>query len=238
MISKSEVSGKAGQAQNVVAVVDAGQTQNGIYIAMEYLPNGSAADECGSNGFAPLRRARAMVADALRGLDYLHSRGFVNADIKPSNIMIGEGGRAKLADFGLVTQLSPSGKSRLGLAYRMHRAPESVKDGTVSVATDIYQAGITLYRLVNGDSFLKDGPDVNDRIIDGTFPDRSAFQPFVPLRLRRIICRALEPDPDNRFASADEFRHALERVSVAGDWELGTTNNTAVWGGASMTHDA
>lgn len=229
------------QHENVVRVCDAGPYQGGVYIAMEYLRYGSAADERDTAGLVPIRRSRSLIAEALRGLEYLHLRDHIHCDIKPGNIMVGDAGRAKLADFGLVTQLSSDGRAQLGLGYEFHLAPETWELGELTTLTDVYAAGLTLFRLVNGDSALPQlrGNDLRDAVMAGTFIARDAFLPFVTRRMRTVIQKAIATDPSDRYQSAADFRHALEQVPILGDWTW-TSNEAgeAVWHGESETHSA
>lgn len=232
------------QHANVVRVEDAGTLDDGrVYISMEYLKRGSAEDEA-SGAFMPLRRAKRVMIDALRGLAYAHSRGIVHRDIKPANIMIGNTGAAKLSDFGLAMATAASGGAMTPkeYAYIAHLAPELIDNTTYSVkhtafsqSTDIYAAGVTLYRLVNGDAFFsKYPPAVLVRMIKaGDFPDRGAHRLFVPTPLIRVIEKAVAFKPADRFASADDFRHALERVELAADWERQRLPSGVQWSGKS-----
>lgn len=225
--------------ENVVQVFDAGPAEHGIYISMEYLPRGSAAEEAQSCGFVPFRRAQDLLEEALRGLQYLHHQHYVHADIKPSNIMVGDDGRAKLADFGLVKQLRGDGYVRHGGAYRMHRAPETLETGNLSVLTDIYQAGVTYYRLINGDAMLgwPDEPELTELILQGEYPDRYKFQPFVTETTRRVVRKSLSVDPSARYQSADEFRYAIEASRSKADFSLVGGIDGAIWFGSSDTHE-
>src|SRR3990167_9902400 len=117
---------KAVEHPNIVRVHETGQLTDGrLYVAMEYLSKGSLEDEAKGN-FIPLTRAKRLMIDVLRGLDYAHSQGVIHRDIKPANILIGDSGEGKLSDFGLAI---PAGLDLRGLgvknyAYTLHLAPE------------------------------------------------------------------------------------------------------------------
>ena len=220
---------------NVVRVEDAGRLDNGgIYVAMEYVERGSIQDEY-SGGLVPARLARSLVAEACRGLEYTHNHGYVHRDIKPANILIGGSGVAKLSDFGLATLLDESGVAS-PYGYTIHCAPEMISDGEASVHSDIYSIGVTLYRLVNGDAMLQPPGTIEELeagILAGSFPDRTAYRPFVPRRLRTIINKAMNVDPRLRYQSASEFRHALEQATIKCDWDFETTADGVTWHGQS-----
>ena len=213
---------KAAEHPNIVSVYDTGRLDDGrIYVAMEYLPKGSLEDEA-SGAYISLSRAKRIMSDVLRGLHYAHQQGILHRDIKPANIMIGEKNEGKLSDFGLaLTDLRNLDISSLRkYQYILHLAPEVARLNDFTVQADIYAAGVTLYRLVNGDSYLPSlsPDDARTLAIQGLFPDRSRYRGFVSLRMRKLINKAMELIPDNRFRSADDMRHALEQVSTEIDW--------------------
>jgi serine/threonine-protein kinase len=118
----------------------------------------------------------------------------------------------------------------------MHLAPEMLHSRRPSVPGDIYAMGVTLYRLVNGDSFLPTMPDLldlRDAIREGRYPDREKFRLYVPRALRRVVNQALDPDPGNRFQSAADFRHALEKVPIYADFHETYASNKTAWTGSA-----
>lgn len=147
---------KAAEHGNIVKVLETGRLKDGrIYVAMEYLKRGSLEDEA-SGAYVPLTRAKKVMIDALRGLEYAHSKNIIHRDIKPANILIGNTLEGKLSDFGLA--LPDLATLNLSLVkqyqYLLHLAPEVNSFRDYSCLSDIYACGITFYRLVNGDSFF------------------------------------------------------------------------------------
>ncbi len=202
-----------------------------VYISMEYLAGGSTKEEAGG-GFLPARRASRVIADACRGLTFLHGQGFIHGELKPANILVGDGGEGKLSDFGLARELDASGEAESALTYSLHLAPEVVAGGPVTRLADIYALGATAYRLFNGDFLLPtvaDHTELRQRIIDGTFPNRTSYQPFVPTRLRRVLNRAMSTDPDKRYQQVSDFRLALEAVPIPCDWAYQSAGSTVTW---------
>jgi serine/threonine protein kinase len=141
---------------NVVEVLEAGHLADGrIYVAMEYLEKGSLEDEA-SGAFVKLTRAKRVMVDVLRGLEHAHFNSIVHRDIKPGNIMIGDSSEGKLSDFGLALPANTNPVS-LGVKaynYVAHLAPEVRLTGIYTEQADLYACGVTLYRLVNGDTYL------------------------------------------------------------------------------------
>lgn len=224
---------KAAEHANVVRVEGADLLPDGrIYVAMELLSKGSFEKEA-KGSYVSLRRTQKIMIDVLRGLEHAHSRNILHRDIKPANIMIGPGGEGKLSDFGLAM---PAGLdlSTLGVKdynYLWHKAPEVFAGEPYSVASDIYACGVTLYRIVNGDNFyVPPGPfDVEEAICNAAFPDRGHYRFFVPLALRKLINKALDPDPTERFRSAREMRASRERIPIEKDWNEQALANGKRW---------
>ena len=224
---------KAVEHPNIVRVEETGEMADGrIYVAMEYLPKGSLEDES-RGSYVPLTRAQRLMIDVLRGLEHAHGSGVLHRDIKPANILIGRKSEGKLSDFGLAIAAGTDIKA-LGIkeyAYIAHRAPELCEGEPNTVLTDIYSCGVTLYRIVNGDTYFipPDPDDMEDMIVDGTFPDRELYRDFVPIPLRRLINKALSVDPAERFQSATDMRRALEKIVIEKNWSEKKVANGYEW---------
>jgi len=102
-----------------------------------------------------------------------------------------------------------------------HLAPEVRRTGRYTPATDIYAAGMTLYRLVNGDKYLPfvPPPMIAALVAAGKYPRRSEYREFVPRPIRTLINKAISVDPRQRFSSAEEMRHALEQITINMNWD-------------------
>jgi serine/threonine protein kinase len=232
---------KAAEHPNIVKVTETGTLDdNRIYVVMEFLVNGSLEDEA-KGGYVPLKRAKRLMCDVLRGLEHAHTQGIVHRDIKPANIMIGNNSEGMLSDFGLaLPDIKGLDLSAIkGYQYLLHLAPEVSKFSEHDVSADIYACGVTLYRLVNGDSYLPVLKPVEaiKRARAGEFPNRDYYRGFVPMALKRVINKAMSVDSKDRYQSAEEMRRALEAVSVAMDWEESTLLNGKKWRGTDGKRD-
>ena len=207
---------------NIVRVEDAGRLGNGtLYIAMEYLSAGSIENKFQGRP-VPLSYSRKIICDLCWALEYAHNRGYVHRDIKPANILIGKNREAKLSDFGLATRV-PRGGTASPYGYLTHVAPEVFQGEGTSILTDIYALGVTCYRIVNGDALLPqpiDQSELQDMAINGQYPDRSKYMPYVTQSFRRTINKAMNVDPDKRFGSVSQFRRSLEKIQILCDWEI------------------
>jgi eukaryotic-like serine/threonine-protein kinase len=170
----------------------------------------------------PLGEVLRLGHGVLTGAAQIHVKGFLHFDLKPTNVLYTDGDVPMIADFGQARKLSPTGVVQMPPMYPTAIPPETYLSGTGSVASDIYQIGLLLYRAVNGDDFYRaqePHPAVlKDRVIRGRFPDRGRFLPHVPRRLRTLIRKALRADPGTRYQSATEVQDDLSKVEFALDW--------------------
>jgi serine/threonine protein kinase len=202
-------------------------------IAQEYHSNGSIIGLLNSGNFLELPAVIRLFTDILRGLEHLHSQGFFHNDIKPSNILIGSQGEGILADYGITGASTSTGTAIPKDAYIIHRAPETLKGNYIDIQTDIYQTGITFYRLVNGianvkDEFSKYGETKFEELKEkGEIPDIKNYEHFVPQRIRKIINTAIKTEPLKRYSSALEMRRELEKCFYPGFWTM-NSNGTLI----------
>jgi serine/threonine protein kinase len=215
---------KAAEHRNVVRVEETGTLADGrVYVAMEYLRKGSLQDEA-KGAYVDLTRAKTVMIDVLRGLEHAHSRNILHRDIKPANVLLGPSREGKLSDFGqaISTDFDINALGAKDYAYLLHLAPEVHKSGRYTAASDIYACGVTLYRLVNGDSYLPvlpSPPDIRKACIRGKFPDRTCYREFIPRSMRSLINKAMHHVPSLRYSSAEEMRRGLEQIGIHMNWK-------------------
>lgn len=219
--------------RNIVQVYDAGWDGQELFIAMEYIKGGSLEDRCSEP--IKLRRIKPIFCEALKGLQWVHDKGYLHRDLKPANILIDRKGGGKLADFGLAIPVrdalltAPAGT----LTYL---APEVLITGEMTVSTDIYAMGVSLYETVNGVSYLPaitNSTALCNAIVGGHFPDRRYYRIYVPRSLKLVINKAINLDPSKRFTSADELRQALEGTKIRCSWIERKIGGLMSW----VTHD-
>jgi serine/threonine protein kinase len=197
-----------------------------VIIAMDYVPAGSITRRVNPQSFLPLPEVLRAGKDILQGLDYLHANGFYHNDIKPENILIGAAGQAMLTDYGIVGISAGGQPVPAPAAYRLHMAPEVLAAGNINIQTDIYQVGLSLFRLARGLSCLSTKltalgwPDYCHAINAGKLIGQSDFPAHIPNRLRNIILRAVNTDPSARYQSTLEMRRALEKLAFPGHWTI------------------
>ncbi|MFT5456825.1 MAG: serine/threonine protein kinase [Myxococcota bacterium] len=195
-------------------------------IAQEYLSRGAVTSEVNSERFLPLPRALGVVTGVLRGLEQLHHQGIVHNDIKPSNILIRDDGRAALTDYGISTAVPAGGAGMAPNRYIIHSAPETDSSNSVSAHADIYQLGLTFFRLITDihalhSDFDRVGQD--DYLAfkrRGEILSLTGFLPLVPRSVRAVVTKATKLDILDRFQSALEMRRAVERLQFPGYWDV------------------
>lgn len=204
---------------------------NVVVIAMDYHPNGSATTQLNPSNFMPMTEAIRITIDILRGLEYLHESGLFHNDVKPSNILVGPRGEGILTDYG-ISCASPGLKpAKAPNAYVLHKAPETIATGNITLLTDIYQVGITLFRLLNGIGTIRDlrssvgNAKFEELKAKGKLPRKQDYLPFIPPSVARVIAKATKADPADRFQSALEMRRALEAIALAGYWTTDATGD-------------
>ncbi|MGW7547794.1 Stk1 family PASTA domain-containing Ser/Thr kinase [Streptomyces sp. NPDC054770] len=136
---------------NVVQVFDQGTDRSYVYLAMEYVAGCTLRDVLRERGALQPRAALDILEPVLAALGAAHRAGFVHRDMKPENVLIGDDGRVKVADFGLVrsvdTVTSTTGAVLGTVAYL---APEQIENGTADPRVDVYACGVVLYEMLTG----------------------------------------------------------------------------------------
>jgi len=215
----------ASSHDHVVRIHYACETSDRICLAMPYYARGSLADRLASG---PLRLSEVIrIGDGiLTGLARIHVAGFLHLDLKPTNVLFSDADVPMVADLGQACAIGSHGVTIAGPMYCFGMPPEYfLHSRAVSVESDVYQTGLTLYRMANGDEAFDaqkpsgPWPMIADAITQGRFPDRDAFLPHVPRAARTVIKKALSVDPCDRYHSATELAAALGKVSVDTDWD-------------------
>ena len=189
-----------------------------------------------------VREIITLGSQVLAGLHNIHSKGLVHFDVKPDNILLSPRKEALVSDFGQAKQMNYSGVAAQDRHYTPMIPPEALVSDHFERTFDIYQFGLTLYRMCGGDEHFysqlaKYGPPSSfDRdtfrfdVNNGRFPDRKAFAPHIPATLRNVIKKCLDVDPTKRYWSAIDVANAM--AGVEGnclDWRPVTHPDKKVW---------
>ncbi|MGO6930057.1 serine/threonine-protein kinase, partial [Rhizobium ruizarguesonis] len=201
--------------------------------------NGSVKSLMGTR-FLSVREIVRFGCQVLSALHNIHAKGLVHFDIKPDNILLSDRNEALLSDFGQAKWIDDEGFARPDGVYTRMIPPEFFEVHEYTSASDIYQLGLTLYRMCNGDGHFYgqlaqyDGDTFRPAVAAGKFPDRKAFLPHIPSRLRRVIQKCLQVNPTDRYGSALEVANELALVDgEILDWQFDNTSGDNVWSKAT-----
>jgi eukaryotic-like serine/threonine-protein kinase len=229
---------------NIVQVYDTGVDQGRHYIVMEYVEGRSGAQILQKQGPVDPEIAAEIGIQACAGLDYAHRRGIIHRDVKPGNLMIVGGPVGggemivKLTDFGIARAAEQTRITQVGsvVGTAAYLAPEQVRGEEATPATDVYALGVVLYQFLTG-RLPYEGSSLAELAVrqqnEKPLPP-STYDSSIPEPLGAAVLRALEDDPNRRYASAEELatglRMGLEGEDVTLPLDQGTSA-TGVLGG-------
>ncbi|MHC3390058.1 Stk1 family PASTA domain-containing Ser/Thr kinase [Streptomyces lavendulocolor] len=204
---------------NVVGVFDQGADGAYVYLAMEYVAGCTLRDVLRERGALAPRAALDILEPVLAALGAAHRAGFVHRDMKPENVLIGDDGRVKVADFGLVRAVGAA-TSTTGsvLGTVSYLAPEQIEHGTADTRADVYACGVVLYEMLTGAKpHTGDTPaQVLYQHLNADVPAPSAAVPGLAVDLDDLVASATARNPEVRphdavalLAQAREARAAL-----------------------------
>jgi tRNA A-37 threonylcarbamoyl transferase component Bud32 len=202
---------------NIVGIHEVGQIHGQHYFTMDFVAGRSLARLAEAGPLDPDRAAR-LIATVARAVHYLHAHGIVHRDLKPSNILLDEHDEPLVTDFGLAKVFQDdTSKTQTGaiLGTPSYMAPEQARGETAKISprTDVYSLGAVLYELLTGRPPFREENQLNTilQVLEGepTLPRRinSRLAP----ELERIVMRAMEKAPADRYASAAALADDLDR---------------------------
>ncbi|MEW8978202.1 MAG: Stk1 family PASTA domain-containing Ser/Thr kinase [Symbiobacterium sp.] len=198
---------------NIVQTYDVGEDGGTHYIVMELVRGKTLKALIQEQGALPVAEAARIgiaIADALA---HAHAQRIVHRDIKPHNILLGEDGRIKVADFGIARAVTTDTVTRTGamVGSAHYFSPEQANGQPAGEKSDLYSLGVVLYEMVTGTlPFQGESPitvalkHLQERVVPP-----SELNAEVPVEMDEIILRAMEKEPDDRFESAIQMRDAL-----------------------------
>ncbi|KUL37840.1 serine/threonine protein kinase [Streptomyces sp. NRRL F-4489] len=187
---------------NVVGVFDQGTDGTYVYLAMEYVAGCTLRDVLRERGALRPRAALDILEPILAALGAAHRAGLVHRDMKPENVLIGDDGRVKVADFGLVRAVDTHTTSSTGsvLGTVSYLAPEQMEHGTADARVDVYACGVVLYEMLTGGKPHTGGSAAQilySHLHDDITPP-SELVPGLAPELDALVAAAAARDPEER----------------------------------------
>ena len=206
---------------NIVACLEAGTDDGQPYLVMELVEGEDLAARLKRVGrLEPAETVRIGV-DVARGLAVAHTRGIVHRDVKPGNILLARDGRAMVTDFGIARLAADAEGPIPGttLGSVQYFSPEQASGGTTTAASDVYSLGLVLYEALTGQrAWHGDTTAALAAVrIGAAAPSPRQVRADVPAALEEIVVRALDPEPDRRFANGGALEAALETLVIRPD---------------------
>jgi len=204
---------------HIVPLHDFWRDPSGAYLVMRYLAGGSAAALLIREGPLPLDQVGRIVEEIGAALAVAHDSGIIHRDVKPENILFDDVGNSYLADFGIAVAAGSGAELELRSAGSpLYVAPEQVRDGDVSPASDIYAFGVVIHELLSGRAPFADADSVQSllgRKLSERVPSILAQRPELPPAVDQVILTATDPNAGMRFPSMAEMVLAF-RAAASG----------------------
>ncbi len=200
---------------NIVSIYEADIEEKFAYIAMEFVTGVALREHCTFDKLLPPHRVVEIIFKCAMALDFSARMGVVHRDIKPDNIMLGDGDVVKVTDFGLALDMKKKSDSDstfiMGVGSPAYMSPEQIKDYPLNGQTDLYSLGTVMFELLTGRQPFraKNRASLMYKIINMDPEAVSTLNPSVPDSLDPIVKRTLEKDLYTRYRTGAQFAQDL-----------------------------
>jgi eukaryotic-like serine/threonine-protein kinase len=198
---------------NIVAILTAEKQENVFFIVMEFVPGVTLETIIAREGALGLPRALDLTCQIANAVDHAHRNGVLHRDLRPSNVLVTDGGLAKVADFGTSRFLEIAAHGTTVIGSPPYMAPEQFQ-GKAVFASDIYSLGVTVYQMLTGVlPYATPSPADLDRLMKGELLTSPRLKnPKIPKAIADIVLKAMAPDIHARYQRAGDL---LEDVLAA-----------------------
>ena len=205
---------------HIATVYEVDEADGAPFMAMEYLPGGTLRlrVEAAQSVGMPIEESKILDwgIGLAAGLSHAHAKGIIHRDVKSSNAMFDEDGRIKLTDFGLAKELTSGDASGAGHVVGTvgYMSPEQIRGGRVDHRSDLYSLGVVLYEVATGQlPFAANAPaEMVNKILSTDPPCVRTIRSGVHPALDRVVGRLMSRSVDDRYQSAQEAVHDLQRI--------------------------
>ncbi len=197
---------------NIMAVYDVSRRGDMDYIVMELIDGITLKQYMERRGRLNWPESLHFISQIMKGLSHAHSRGIVHRDIKPQNIMVLRDGTVKVTDFGIAFLSNGSNPSNEAIGSVHYISPEQAKGDYTDNRSDIYSAGVVLYEMLTSRLPFEGSDPVSVAIQHFSAVPLSPreIDPEIPEALEQICMKAMAPDRNKRYSTADEMLADLE----------------------------
>ena len=200
--------------KNVIRIFDLGQADGFKFITMDFVEGQDLHRLLLEKGKFPPEQAARIMLQICRALEAAHAEGVIHRDLKPQNIMLDASGRVYVMDFGIARSAYLPGMTQTGalIGTPEYMSPEQGRGEKLTERSDLFSLGIIFYELLTGKSpYYSDTPLATlwKRMQEKATPP-AVVDPTLPQALSSIVVKALEIEPEKRFASALEMAQQLE----------------------------
>jgi serine/threonine protein kinase len=213
---------------NIVETLELGQVEGKYFMAMEYVP-GLSVSQVGKKatqrlGDVPQHVACGIVVQACAGLHYAHEKtlpdgtplGIIHRDVSPQNLILTFAGLVKVLDFGIAKATGRKSETRTGMVKGKfsYMSPEQCLGMALDRRSDVFALGIVLFELATARRLFKRGNTYQTytAITTADVPPPRLLNPKIDSAVEDVILKSLRKSPDDRYATAEEMQHALERA--------------------------
>ena len=191
---------------NIVAILTAEKQENVFFIVMEFVPGETLEAIIARDGALDLARALDYTCQIANAVDHAHRQGVLHRDLRPSNVLVGDSGLLKVADFGTSRFLEIAAHGTTVIGSPPYMAPEQFH-GKAVFASDVYSLGVTMYQTLTGVlPYDTPSPADLDRLMTGELLTAPRLKnPKIPKSINDIVMKAMAPQIHDRYQRAHEL---------------------------------
>lgn len=199
---------------HIVAILDAVVQEDSGYIVMEYVKGGDLSKHVAADKLLPVSDVLQIAFKCCGALNFASKEGVIHSDIKPSNLMIGEGTDVKISDFGAAYLRKAQAVQTAAMGSPYYMSPEQIAGKELNFHTDMYSLGVALYELLTGKKpFTADSLEMLIQKIQSQEPALpSKMRAGLPKSVDAVVLRAMAKRAEHRYPSWAEFALELSKI--------------------------
>src|SRR3954462_10204187 len=201
---------------NIVTILTAEKQENVFFIVMEYVPGETLDAVITRDGALDIPRALDYTCQICNAVDHAHKQGVLHRDLRPSNVLVGDSGLLKVADFGTSRFLEIAAHGTTVIGSPPYMAPEQFH-GKAVFASDVYSLGVTMYQMLTGQlPYDTPAPADLDKLMSGELVTPPRLKnPAIPKNISDIVMKAMAPEPAARYHRAPDLMEAVHAARNA-----------------------